>query len=188
MTSDYKLSGIKSHDYHVLLQFILRIVIQGTLSREIREGIYWLATFLRWICGKSMITEEILFWKVEIVEIVCLFETCTPRHFFNIMPHLMIHLPEEVELGDPMHSRWLYFLERYMKLWNQWSVNKIILKVAWVKDTCPKSHYFILEKCSRGWIPSRDKFGMKTWCQSQTKWFCPKHARRKSWIATPTNK
>ncbi len=44
VTSDYKLSGMKSHDYHVLLQFILPIAIRGTLSRDIIEGIYWLAT------------------------------------------------------------------------------------------------------------------------------------------------
>ena len=115
VTSDYKLSGMKSHDYHVLLQFILPIAIRGTLSREIREGIYRLATFLRWICGKSIVTEEIPFWKVEIAEIMCLFEQCMPPHFFDIMPHLLVHLPEEVELGGPVHSRWLYFLERYMK-------------------------------------------------------------------------
>ena len=115
VTSDYKLSGMKSHDYHVLLQFILPIAIRNTLSREIREGIYMLATFLRWICGKSIVTEEIPFWKVEIVEIICLFEQCMSPHFFDFMLHLLVHLPEEVELGGLVHSRWLYFLERYMK-------------------------------------------------------------------------
>jgi hypothetical protein len=115
VTSDYKLSGMKSHNYHVLLQFILPISIRGTLSREIREGIYRLAAFFRWICGKSIVTEEIPFWKVEIAEIMCLFEQCMPPHFFDIMPHLLVHLLEEVELGGPVHSRWLYFLERYMK-------------------------------------------------------------------------
>ena len=74
-----------------------------------------LATFLRWICGKNIVIEEIPFWKVEIAEIMCLFETCMPPHFFDIMPHLLVHLPEDVELGGPVHSIWLYFLERYMR-------------------------------------------------------------------------
>ena len=115
ITSDYKLSGMKSDDYHILIQFILLIVIRGTLSRKNWEGIYMLARFLRWICGKIIITEDISFWKVKIVEIMCLFETCMPPHFFDIMSHLLVHLPEEVELTGPMYSRWLYFLERYMK-------------------------------------------------------------------------
>ena len=108
VTSDYKLYGMKSRHYHVFLQFIIPIAIRGTLSREIKEGIYMLATFLRWICGKNIGTEEILFWKVEIAEIMCLFETCMPRHFFDIMPHVIIHRPEEVELGGPVHSKWLF--------------------------------------------------------------------------------
>ena len=52
---------MKSHDYRVLLQFILSIAIRGTLSKEIREGIYELARFLRWICEKNIVTEEIPF-------------------------------------------------------------------------------------------------------------------------------
>ena len=36
LTSEYKLSGMKSHDYYILLQFNLPLAIQGTLSREIR--------------------------------------------------------------------------------------------------------------------------------------------------------
>ena len=106
---------MKSHDYHVLLQFIISIAIRTMLSRKIREGIYRLAMFLRWICGKNIVTEEIPFWKVQIADIMCLFETCMPPYFFDIMPHLLVHLPEEVELGSPMHSRCLYFLERHMK-------------------------------------------------------------------------
>ena len=74
-----------------------------------------LATFFRWICGKNIVIEEIPFWKVEIAEIMCLFETCMPPHFFDIMPHLLVHLPQDVELGGPVHSIWLYFLERYMR-------------------------------------------------------------------------
>ena len=115
VTSDYKLSSMKSHDYHILLKLILPIVIWGTWSRKIKESLYKLARFLRWICGKSILTEEIPFSKVEIAEIMCLFETCMPPHFFHIMPHMLVHLSEEVELAGPVHIRWLYFLGRYMK-------------------------------------------------------------------------
>jgi hypothetical protein len=56
VTLDYKLSGMKSHDYHIPLHFILPIAIRGMLSRDFREGIYRLATFFRWICGQSIVT------------------------------------------------------------------------------------------------------------------------------------
>jgi hypothetical protein len=46
---------------------------------------------------------------------MCLFETYMPPHSFDMMSHLLLHLLEEVELAGPVHNRWLYFFERYMK-------------------------------------------------------------------------
>ena len=36
-------------------------------------------------------------------------------YFSNIMLHILVHLLEEVEQACPMHIKWLYFFERYMK-------------------------------------------------------------------------
>ena len=47
VTSDYKLSGMKSHDYHIILQLIIPIFIHGLFSRKIKEGIDNLTRFLR---------------------------------------------------------------------------------------------------------------------------------------------
>ena len=52
---DMKLTCMKSHDYHILLQFIFPIIVKGTLIKELREGIYRLASLLRWLCGKSTV-------------------------------------------------------------------------------------------------------------------------------------
>ena len=41
--------GMKSHDYHILLQYIFSISIKGTLSKEIKEGVYHLAMLFRWL-------------------------------------------------------------------------------------------------------------------------------------------
>lgn len=38
-----------------------------------------------------------------------------PPTFFDIQPHFVVHLVEDVELRGPIQARWLYFLERYMK-------------------------------------------------------------------------
>jgi hypothetical protein len=81
VTSDYTLSGMKSHDYHVLLQFIIFIVIRDLFSRKVKEGFDRLARFLRWICKKNIVTEKILFWKVDFAKVMCLFETCMQPHF-----------------------------------------------------------------------------------------------------------
>jgi hypothetical protein len=37
-----------------------------------------------------------------------------PPAFFDIMVHLAVHLPREVELAGPAHYRWMYPIERFM--------------------------------------------------------------------------
>ncbi|KAE8725780.1 hypothetical protein F3Y22_tig00008145pilonHSYRG00058 [Hibiscus syriacus] len=38
-----------------------------------------------------------------------------PPSFFDVMIHLMVHLAREVRLCGPIHFRWMYPFERYMK-------------------------------------------------------------------------
>ncbi|GJX60304.1 putative reverse transcriptase domain, ribonuclease H-like domain, aspartic peptidase domain protein [Tanacetum coccineum] len=44
-----------------------------------------------------------------------MFELIYPPAFFDIMVYLVIHLPIEALEGGPIHPRWMYQFERYMK-------------------------------------------------------------------------
>ena len=55
-------------------------------------------------------------WCQEIVEIVCMFEKELSASFMNLKVHLLIHLPDEVELVGMVSCHWMFFLERYMKI------------------------------------------------------------------------
>ncbi|KAL5544976.1 hypothetical protein UlMin_008760 [Ulmus minor] len=44
-----------------------------------------------------------------------IWSTIVELSFFDIMIHLMLHLPEEAILGGPVHMRWMYPFERYLK-------------------------------------------------------------------------
>jgi hypothetical protein len=46
---------------------------------------------------------------------ICLLEKWFPPTFMNIVSHLPIHLVEELYMCGPMHTRWMYPMERYMK-------------------------------------------------------------------------
>jgi len=46
---------------------------------------------------------------------LCLLEKEFPPSLFIIMTHLMVHLVVEVKLCGPIHTRWMYPMERYMK-------------------------------------------------------------------------
>ena len=35
--------------------------------------------------------------------------------FFDVMTHLLVHLVEELDICGPVHVRWMYPMERYLK-------------------------------------------------------------------------
>ena len=53
--------------------------------------------------------------EVDIALILCKLERIFPPTFFDIIVHLMIHFPKEALLGGPIHYRWMYPYERYIK-------------------------------------------------------------------------
>jgi hypothetical protein len=59
--------------------------------------------------------DRIPWWRQEIVEIVCMFETELPASFMELQVHPLIHLVDEVDLVGVVSCYWMLFLERHMK-------------------------------------------------------------------------
>ena len=51
-TSDDNLTGLKSHDWHKFLQFVLPIAIKDCLTENIGNVIYKISGIARWISKK----------------------------------------------------------------------------------------------------------------------------------------
>ncbi|CAM8925426.1 unnamed protein product [Rhodiola kirilowii] len=83
---DLRLNGLKSHDYHVLIQQLLPIAIRGVLSPKVRD-------------------------------------VFSPS-FFDVMVHLTVHLVREIRILGPVHMRWMYPFERYMKILKSYVRNR----------------------------------------------------------------
>ncbi|PON97308.1 hypothetical protein TorRG33x02_067750, partial [Trema orientale] len=58
------------------------------------------------------------------VTILAKLERIFPLAFFDIMVHLILHLPEEAILGGPVHFRWMYSIERAMGVYKQYVRNR----------------------------------------------------------------
>ncbi|KAL0553634.1 hypothetical protein IC582_007534 [Cucumis melo] len=110
-----KVMGLKSHDYHVLMQQLLPVVIRGMLPKGPRHSITGICGFFNKICQRVIDRESMLETEKEVIETLCLFERYFPPSFFDIMTHLVIHLGREVRLCGPVQFRWMYPFERYMK-------------------------------------------------------------------------
>ena len=54
--------------------------------------------------------------ETEVAERMALLEMEFPPSFFDIMTHLPYHLAKELDLCGPVRARWMYPVERYMKV------------------------------------------------------------------------
>jgi len=53
--------------------------------------------------------------KQEATITFCLLEKEFPPSLSNIMTHLMVHLVAKLKFCGPVHTQWMYLVERYMK-------------------------------------------------------------------------
>lgn len=109
---DCKIMGLKSHDYHVLMQQLLPVAVRGLLPKGPRIAIFRLCAFFNLLCQRVIDMEQLQKMETEIVETLCIFERFWPPSFFDIMVHLCVHLGREARLGGPVHFRWMYPFER----------------------------------------------------------------------------
>ncbi|XP_013679651.1 uncharacterized protein LOC106384195 [Brassica napus] len=109
------IGGMKSHDHHVLMQNLLPVALRGLLPKGPRIAVTRICNFFNRLCQHILDPEMLLALETEIVETMCQLERFFPPALFDIMFHLPLHLAREARLGGPVHFRWMYPFERYMK-------------------------------------------------------------------------
>ncbi|XP_062116763.1 uncharacterized protein LOC133830729 [Humulus lupulus] len=97
----HKLTGLKSHDYHVIMKQLLVISIRGLMEEGCRETILRLCRFFHELCQLVVDKEEIIKLELESAEIFYKLEEYFPPSFFDPMIHLVVHLAREVRLCGP---------------------------------------------------------------------------------------
>ena len=68
---DLKLVGLKSHDYHVLIQQLLTVAFRGILTEKVRFIIYRLCFFFNAICSKVIDPKQLDNLENEASIILC---------------------------------------------------------------------------------------------------------------------
>ena len=110
------LHGLKSHDYHALMQQLLLVAIRSVLPKHVRYAIKRLCFFFNALCAKVVDVSKLNDLQQDIVVTLCLLEKYFPPSIFDIMLHLIEHLVREVRLCGPVYMRWMYPFERYTKV------------------------------------------------------------------------
>ncbi|KAL5560845.1 hypothetical protein UlMin_037056 [Ulmus minor] len=113
--NDSRLLGLKSHDCHVIMQRLFPVGCRSLVNKNIWSIIVELCTFFKQLCASTVNVSDMVEAQNQLVLILCKLERIFPPAFFDIMIHLVLHLPEEAILGGPVHMRWMYPFERYLK-------------------------------------------------------------------------
>jgi hypothetical protein len=110
-----KLSGLKSHDYHILMQQVLPLCFRKVANKAMAGVVIRLSRVFKKLCTKTINKAEKQQMLADCAETMCMLEKEMPPSFFDIMSHLPYHLIEEAFLCGPVHTRWMYPYERYFK-------------------------------------------------------------------------
>ena len=107
-----KITGLKSHDCHVLLQHLLPVGLRPYLKKKVVDTIAELSLFFQKLCARTLLVKDLEALQDGIIITLCKLESIFVPAFFDVMIHLVVHLPFEAKLGGPVHTRWMYPFER----------------------------------------------------------------------------
>lgn len=112
--SKSRFMGLKSHDFHILIQQIIPVVSRTLLQPFEQTTLIRLGKCFTRICARVADKNELAALKLYVAETMCFLEVCFPPSFFDIMEHTLVHLVDEMELCGPVGARWMYPCERYL--------------------------------------------------------------------------
>jgi hypothetical protein len=94
-----KVSSLKTHNYHLILQKLLPLVVRRILPGLVVIGFIQLNNFFDALCSKELVEAELGRLSYSIREVVCRHEMIFPPAFFDIMVHLPVHLAEKDKIA-----------------------------------------------------------------------------------------
>jgi hypothetical protein len=110
-----KLIGLKSHDYHIIMERLLHVMFRGFFYDVVWMVLAELSYFYRQLCAKEITIEMMQKLEKEIPVLLCKMEKNFHPGFFNPMQHLLIHLPYKAKVGGLVQYMWMYHIERALK-------------------------------------------------------------------------
>ena len=100
-----KFGGLKSHDYHVLMQQVMPLALRSLLKPGRRIAIMRMSKVFRRLCTNVYNPEHFHSLELDVAESMALLEMEFPPSFFDIMTHLPYHLVQQLDICGPVASR-----------------------------------------------------------------------------------
>jgi len=80
-----KIFGLKSHDYHIFIEWLLPVAFHGFLPENIWRCLAELSFFYRQLCAKELSKDVVRSLEDNVIVLLCKLEKIFPPGFFNVM-------------------------------------------------------------------------------------------------------
>jgi hypothetical protein len=87
-------------------------MFRGYFKPDLWKMFAELSYFYRQIYSKQVSKAIMQRLEKKIAVLVCKMETVFPPGWFNVIQHLLVHLPWEARVGGLVQFRWMYSQER----------------------------------------------------------------------------
>jgi hypothetical protein len=124
-----KLSGVKSHDYHIFMKRCLHVMFHAYLNDDVWKALDELSHFYRQLYAKEIKKEMMEKLEKEISVLICKLEKIFSPGWFNPMQHLLVYLLYEAKVGGLQQYRWMYHIERALENHRAIVLNKARVEV-----------------------------------------------------------
>jgi hypothetical protein len=114
----------KSLDCHILIGQFLPIAIRVILPVKVRDTIMKLCSFFNAISQKVVDPMKLTKLQDDLILTMCNLETIFPPSFFDLMPHLLVHIVHEMKYMGHVFLHQMYLFERFMTVLKKFVCNQ----------------------------------------------------------------
>ncbi len=121
---DKKLGLMKSHDQHVFMQQLMPLALKALMDVHVCFSLMRLSRMYCNICAKVWDPIDIPTLREDVAISLSMLEWKFSKTFFDVVSHLTLHIIEEPDICGPVHTRWMYPIERTMKVFKGYVCNR----------------------------------------------------------------
>ena len=110
--NERKIFGLKSHESHIILQHLLPLAVRKILPEIVSVAVIRICNFFKKLSSPVIRISDMESLEADIAETLSLLEVIFLPSFFDIMVHLMVHLPAQARIAGPVHFRSMWPVER----------------------------------------------------------------------------
>ena len=111
--NEKKIFGLKSHESHIILQHLLPLAVRRILPEMVSVAVIRKSKLFKKKLSSPIIRiSDMESLEADIAETLSLLETIFLPSFFDIMVHLMVHLPAQARIAGPVHFCSMWPVER----------------------------------------------------------------------------